>query len=389
MSRLPELASNLLTVVSLLIASVAVLLGMRSSKSIERQVEARTGELRRAKEAAEQASAAKGAFLASMSHELRTPLNAIIGYSELLLEDAELDGGGQVADLRKIQQAAKHLRGLINDVLDISKIEAGRMELNEEPIALEPLVREVVQTCQPAAEKNATAILLNVTGRLDGIVADATKLRQVLLNLLSNACKFTHEGTITLSVERKDGWLRFGVRDTGIGIAPETLKNLFKDFAQADRSTTGRYGGTGLGLALSQKLCKLMGGHISAESAPGKGSCFTIHLPDRAAAAETRPAKGSVALVIDCDPSDRDALEDGLTDEGFAPVFIDSKADALPLAKAMQPDIILLDVIVPSDEGLRALRQIKADPQLSNCPVVILTAVDEPQWQLHSGPPTS
>jgi adenylate cyclase len=380
---LPGLTSEVLTAVSLLVACLAIILAGRTDRSIARQIEARTRELREAKEAAEQANAAKSLFLANMSHELRTPLNAIIGYSEMLLEDAEIDGGQQAADLRKIQQSGKHLRNLINDVLDLSKIEAGRMDVNEEPVAIEPLVREVVQTCQPGAEKNGTKVLLSMSPSVDSVMADATKLRQSLLNLLSNSCKFTQGGTVTLAVDRRDGWIRFAVRDTGIGIAPETLKTLFKDFAQGNQ-TSAKYGGTGLGLALSQKLCALMGGRITAESMLGQGSCFTIHLPDRvpasAAAATPAPRAGtSVVLVIDSDPADRETLRGALAEEGFATVFVGAQPDALPLAKAVKPDIILLDVIVPSHEGLRVLRQVKADPQLRDCPVVILTNVDEPR----------
>ena len=384
MLGLSGLTSEALTAVSLLVACLAIILARRTDRSIARQVEARTSALIDAKEAAEQANAAKSLFLANISHELRTPLNAIIGYSEMLLEEAELDGGQQAADLRKIQQSGKHLRNLINDVLDLSKIEAGRMDLNEEPVAIEPLVREVVQTCQPAAETNGTKILLSMAPSVDSLMADATKLRQSLLNLLSNSCKFTQGGTVTLAVDRHDGWIRFAVRDTGIGIAPETLKTLFKDFAQG-RQTSVKYGGTGLGLALSQKLCALMGGRITAESTLGQGSCFTIHLPDRlpaplAAAATSKSRPGtSVVLVIDSDPADRETLRGALAEEGFATVFLAAQADALPLAKAVKPDIILLDVIVPSHEGLRVLRQIKADPQLRSCPVVILTTVDEPR----------
>jgi signal transduction histidine kinase len=233
---LSGLTSEALTAVSLLVACLAIILARRTDRSIARQVEARTSALIDAKEAAEQANAAKSLFLANISHELRTPLNAIIGYSEMLLEEAELDGGQQAADLRKIQQSGKHLRNLINDVLDLSKIEAGRMDLNEEPVAIEPLVREVVQTCQPAAETNGTKILLSMAPSVDSLMADATKLRQSLLNLLSNSCKFTQGGTVTLAVDRHDGWIRFAVRDTGIGIAPEVGRRASNTAAPASVS---------------------------------------------------------------------------------------------------------------------------------------------------------
>jgi signal transduction histidine kinase len=240
--------------------------------------------LKSAYEQAEAASAAKSQFLANMSHELRTPLNAVIGYSEMLLEDARDEGrAGQVADLEKIIGAGRHLLSLVDDVLDLSKVEAGRMELMAERVDLAALIDEVAATCAPLIARNGNTLAIEGGGALGPIVADATKLRQVLLNLLSNAAKFTDKGRITLSVAQEESavhpWLRVAVSDTGIGISAENLARLFNNFSQAHPAIAGKYGGTGLGLALSRKLCRLMGGEITATSEPGRGSCFTLRIP--------------------------------------------------------------------------------------------------------------
>jgi signal transduction histidine kinase len=237
-----------------------------------------------AKEAAEDASRAKSAFLANMSHELRTPLNAVIGYSEMLQEEAE-DTGQQafIPDLEKIATAGRHLLALISDILDISKIEARRMELRLERIHIGDLIEEVMVTVGPMATRNRNRLRVQCPDPEREMVADLTKFRQSLLNLLSNACKFTEDGEVTLTVsEDTEGgrpWIRWRVRDTGIGIPPEAAGKLFQSFSQVDASSTRKYGGTGLGLAISQRLCQLMGGNITLESIPGTGSEFTIHLP--------------------------------------------------------------------------------------------------------------
>jgi signal transduction histidine kinase/CheY-like chemotaxis protein len=370
-------------VVSAAAAAGALLLASRSEKSVEREVERRTRDLAREKDQAEQASAAKSLFLANMSHELRTPLNAIIGYSELLIEENESSGAtGAGADLRSIQRAGRHLLSLVNDVLDLSKIEAGRMELNEEVVALHGLIHEVVETCRPAAERNGTALLFQNNLPELHILADGTKLRQCLLNLVGNSCKFTKDGTVTIGAERDDGQLRLSVRDTGIGISTEELKGLFQDFTQASAATAAAHGGTGLGLALSRRLCTLMGGHIAVESAPGSGSCFTIHLPLKLAVPASapeqgvRPARTAVALVVDADGQDREMVREFLTGEGFTPVFADARSDELSVAKVLHPDVIIVNVAMPSPEGLELIDRIKGDPALQDRPVVLIRAAE-------------
>ncbi len=240
--------------------------------------------LLQAKATAEESSRAKSDFLANMSHELRTPLNAILGYSELLEEEA-LEGGKPeiVNDLRKIASSGRQLLALINDVLDLAKIEAGRMSVDLKPVPVTDLLREVAQTAEPLARKQGNRFVVEDGHLRDSLVVDPIKFRQSLLNLLSNACKFTENGQVTLTVdersERGENWSCWQVRDNGIGIAAESIAKLFQKFSQVDASRTRKYGGTGLGLAISQRFCQMMGGHITVESEPGQGSAFTIHIP--------------------------------------------------------------------------------------------------------------
>jgi signal transduction histidine kinase len=250
------------------------------------RVQQRDDEAHEARTHAETANRAKSAFLTNMSHELRTPLNSIIGYSEMLTEEAQ-DRGLEdlVPDLERIQTAGKHLLHLINDILDLSKIEAGKMELHIERFGVLPMIRDVISTVQPLAAKNGNTLTLDLPRDADriAIVSDLMKIRQSLWNLLSNATKFTHGGRVSLSVRQHTvagmPWITFAVGDTGIGITPENVGRLFEEFVQADSSTTRRYGGTGLGLAISRRLCRQLGGEISVDSAPGVGSTFAIHLP--------------------------------------------------------------------------------------------------------------
>jgi len=224
------------------------------------------------------ASQHKSQFLANMSHELRTPLNAIIGVSEMLREDAEA-AKQDTEPLDRVLGAGRHLLALINDILDLSKIEAGRMELQIETFTLAPLLADVVKTIEPLATKNANQVAIKCDGAIGTLHADQMRLRQALLNLMSNANKFTERGTITVDARQEDGSITISVVDTGIGMTPEQMGKLFQEFSQASSATAIRYGGTGLGLAISRRFCQMMGGDITVESEPGRGSTFTIRLP--------------------------------------------------------------------------------------------------------------
>jgi signal transduction histidine kinase len=249
------------------------------------ELHAKSRELEDMNSRLEAATRHKSAFVANMSHELRTPLNAIIGYSEMLAEEAEeLGQGHMTADLGKVNAAGKHLLSLINTILDLSKIEAGRMDLYLEDFAVADLVRDVVAVVQPLVEQHGNALVVKAAPALGMMHADLTKVRQALFNLLSNAAKFTAQGTITLTASRSDDLLTFTVTDTGIGMTEEQLSRLFQAFSQAEVDTARRFGGTGLGLALSREFCRLMGGDIGVASTPGQGSCFTVQLPSRVSA---------------------------------------------------------------------------------------------------------
>ena len=339
--------------------------------------------------ALEAASRHKSEFLASMSHELRTPLNAIIGYSEMLQEEA-VDRGQEpfVADLGKINAAGKHLLELINAVLDLSKIEAGRMDLYLEDFDVATLIRDIVGVIQPLAEKNGNRLEVTCAPDAGVMHADMTKLRQAVFNLLSNACKFTERGTVSLMVSREAGptgeWLRFTVEDTGIGMTQEQMARLFQEFSQADAATTRRYGGTGLGLALSRRLCRMMGGDVTVESEPGRGSAFTIrlpanvaHTPSGAPPDDVAPEGAATVLVIDDEPAMRDLMQRFLAKEGLRVVTAASGEEGLRLAKELGPRAITLDVMMPGMDGWAVLAALKADSEVADIPVIMLTMLDD------------
>ena len=334
----------------------------------------------------------KSEFLANMSHELRTPLNAIIGYSEMLQEDAADLGAEQFTeDLGRINAAGKHLLELINAVLDLSKIEAGRMELYLETFDVAGLVRDIAAVIQPLAGKNANRLEVRCPPETGTMRADLTKVRQALFNLLSNACKFTDRGTVGLAVAREaiDGrdFMAFRVSDTGIGMTPEQLTRLFEAFSQADAATTRRYGGTGLGLALSRRLCRMMGGDVTVESVAGQGSTFTIRLPVLVAEAAGAPAAAAepvadspgigTVLVIDDEAAVRDLMQRFLTREGFRVVTAPGGEEGLRRARELRPDAITLDVMMPGMDGWAVLSALKADAEVADIPVIMLTIVDD------------
>jgi signal transduction histidine kinase/CheY-like chemotaxis protein len=347
-----------------------------------------TIKMRNEKRAAELANQTKSTFLANMSHELRTPLNAIIGYSEMLLEEAEDTGGtALIPDVNKILTAGKHLLELINAVLDISKIEAGKMELHLEDFSIPALVSEVVAVIRPLVEKNGNTISATVDPGLTTMRADQTKLRQSLYNLLSNAGKFTSGGTVALEVKPVPGSrIAFEVSDTGVGMTPEQAEKLFEPFVQADSSTSRKFGGTGLGLVISRRFARMMGGDITVASEEGKGSRFMLVLPQTFTMSTGNlaldgergaPAAGAgTVLVIDDEPAVHEIMQRTLVRYGLRTESAFSGEEGLRLARKVHPQAITLDVMMPGMDGWAVLAALKSDPELADIPVVMLTIVD-------------
>ncbi len=360
-------------------------------------------ELQEAKKAAEEANKAKSQFLAKMSHELRAPLNAIIGYSEMLTEEAQdLQQDEFIPDLEKIRSAGKHLLSLINDILDLSKIEAGKMTLYLEKFDIGSMLQDVVSTSKPLLDKNQNQLVEDYTENLGSMFADVTKIRQILFNLLSNASKFTEKGTIHLEVypegEASSRMICFKVTDTGIGMSPDQLSHLFGDFVQADTSTTRKYGGTGLGLSISKRFCEMMGGSISVESGLEKGSVFTAKIPvevnNPEAEIKIEPVKKTelktavtskdkttrkkdTILVIDDDPVMQDIMRRTLQKDGFQVVSALNGEEGLRLARELHPMAITLDVMMPNMDGWSVLTVLKSDINCQNIPVIMLSIVDD------------
>jgi signal transduction histidine kinase/CheY-like chemotaxis protein len=342
------------------------------------------------------ASQHKSQFLANMSHELRTPLNAIIGVTEMLREDAEALKQ-DVEPLDRVLGAGRHLLALINDILDLSKIEAGRMELHLESFPLVALIEDVAKTIEPMTVKNRNRIVIDAGPDLGTMHADQTRFRQTLLNLASNANKFTEDGTVTIAAqpERLDDrdWITIAVTDTGIGMTKEQMGKLFQEFSQADASTTCKYGGTGLGLAISKRFCQMMGGDITVASKPGVGSTFTVRLPRTvqigqaqthatearvgAARAAGEETEASLILVVDDDATVRELVQRHLERSGFAVATARGGQEGLWLVRDLRPAAVTLDIMMPDLDGWTVLAAIKGDPELAGIPVVLMSIVEQ------------
>ncbi len=359
-------------------------------RAVEAELLRSKAEAETAKTDAEAANVAKSEFLANMSHELRTPLNAVIMYSELLQEEA-VDRGVDsfVPDLERIRAGGKHLLALVNGVLDLSKIEAGKMDLYLETFDIASMVKDVATTVEPLVHKKSNKLVLRFPSDIGTMHADLTKVRQILFNLLANAAKFAENGTITIDVSRgagEGGRITFKVSDTGIGMSAEQLQKLFQPFTQADASTTRKFGGTGLGLVISKSFCQMMGGDVVVESQPGQGSTFTVTLPgnlfnpasvDPDVPVTTGQTALSVTtvLVIDDEPAVRDLMSRSLSSEGIRIMTAADGEEGLRKAKELHPDLIFLDVMMPKMDGWAVLTALKADPILMQIPVVMLTIV--------------
>ena len=325
-----------------------------------------------------------------MSHELRTPLNAIIGYSEMLIEDAEDENEDFIPDLDKINSSGKHLLGLINDILDLSKVESGKMELYIEEFDLKKVIKEIEATIKPLVEKNSNSVAVEYNTEISTMNADITKIRQILLNLLSNASKFTKEGLITIRIEDSkniENAIDFVVIDTGIGMTQAQVDKVFQPFTQADEKTTRKFGGTGLGLTITKMFSEMMGGAIGLESEEGKGTTFTVTIPvyvvekkdeSKGLEDEVTTDSGYTILVIDDDPNAQDMMKKFLEEQKYDIIQATNGEEGLQLAAKHRPDLITLDVMMPEMDGWEVLAALQANDDTKNIPVIMLTMANEP-----------
>ncbi len=379
----------------------------RRIREIGRRARETIGELEQAREQANQQNIAKSQFLAAMSHELRTPLNAILGYAMLLHEDAADAGNtATMADLDRIQHAGRTLLALINDILDLSKIEAGRTTVSRVVIDVKALVASVVATAGTDAPPNGNRFSMTVDDGVGIMIGDVDKVRQCLSNLISNAFKFTRDGEVELTVapvERDhQSWIGFTLRDTGIGIAPQHLDRLFEAFQQLDGSPARQFGGTGLGLAIVRRLARIMGGDCTVDSVAGQGSTFRLLLPmgdavmrrdlpdlPDAVAEDSRfvetPSAEHTALVVDDDPAAIDLMQRWLSRMGYSVLSTNSADAALDLARLHMPDFILLDALLPGRTGYDVLQELRRDPRIGHIPTILVTIDDDRARGLRSG----